>query len=179
MFNKKDIIMNSLDILKELIDHMNWADGRIWTVVLSIPEAQNDEKLKKILHHYQLSKYAFYYTRTDLPQKYPELEEFITLYDMAQWAAEYPKLIHTYMSDLKEADLSQMIKTPPYDRLEQILGQKPVDANLAETILQVAVHCSHHRGQVNSRIRELNGEPPIVDFIAWVWLGKPNAIWPV
>ena len=171
--------MHSFDILKELIDHMNWADAKIWATVLSIPEAQEDEKLKKILHHYQLSKYAFYYIRSGLPQEFPELATFKTLHGMAQWAAEYPKLIQTYMASLKEPDLSSMIKTPWSDRLEKILGQKPVDANLAETILQVAVHCSHHRGQANSRIRELKAEPPIVDFIAWVWLGKPDAVWPV
>lgn len=171
--------MHSLDILKELINHMHWADAKIWTTVLSIPEAEEDNKLKKILHHYQLSKYAFYYTRSGLEQEYPELDTFKTLDNMAQWAAEYPKLMQTYMAGLKESDLSDMIKTPPYDRLEKILGQKPVDANLAETFLQVVVHCSHHRGQVNSRIRELNNEPPLVDFIAWVWLGKPDAVWPV
>ena len=171
--------MNSLDILKELIDHMHWADAKIWTTVLSIPEAQEDEKLKKILHHYQLSKYAFYYIRSGLPQEFPELDTFKKLRDMAQWAAEYPKLMQTYMAGLKEQDLSRKINTPWSDRLEEILGQKPVDANLAETILQVAVHCSHHRGQVNSRIRELKGEPPLVDFIAWVWYDKPKAVWPV
>jgi uncharacterized damage-inducible protein DinB len=171
--------MYSLYILKELMDHMNWADAKIWTTVLSIPEAEDDEELIKILHHYQLSKYAFYYTRSGLPQEFPEIDTFNTLRDMAQWAAEYPKLIQTYIAGLKEADLSRIIKTPSYDRLEKILGQKPLDANLAETILQVAVHCSHHRGQVNSRIRELKSEPPLVDFIAWVWLGKPDAVWPV
>ena len=40
--------MYSLDIVKELMDHMNWADAKIWTTVLSIPEAEDDEKLKKI-----------------------------------------------------------------------------------------------------------------------------------
>jgi hypothetical protein len=27
--------------------------------------------------------------------------------------------------------------------------------------------------QVNTRIRELGGTPPLVDFIAWIWAGKP------
>jgi len=43
---------------------------------------------------------------------------------------------------------------------------------------QVIIHSTHHRGQVNSRIRELKGEPPLVDFIVWIWLGKPAAAWP-
>jgi hypothetical protein len=32
-------------------------------------------------------------------------------------------------------------------------------------------------GQVNVRLRELGCEPPLVDFIAWIWLGQPSADW--
>jgi uncharacterized damage-inducible protein DinB len=44
-------------------------------------------------------------------------------------------------------------------------------------MLQVASHSTYHRGQINTRFRELGGEPAIVDLIAWVWLGKPKASW--
>ena len=39
------------------------------------------------------------------------------------------------------------------------------------------MHSTYHRGQVNVRLRELGGEPQLVDFIAWVWEGKPRAVW--
>jgi uncharacterized damage-inducible protein DinB len=35
----------------------------------------------------------------------------------------------------------------------------------------------YHRGQVNTRIREVGGEPAAVDFINWIWLGKPDPEW--
>ena len=38
-------------------------------------------------------------------------------------------------------------------------------------------HSTYHRGQINTRFRELGGEPAMVDFIAWVWLGKPKSEW--
>ncbi len=44
-------------------------------------------------------------------------------------------------------------------------------------MIQVYLHSSYHRGQVNSLIRRSNNEPPLTDFIAWVWLGKPAALW--
>jgi hypothetical protein len=28
---------------------------------------------------------------------------------------------------------------------------------------------------VNARLRELGAEPPLTDFIAWIWFGKPQA----
>jgi uncharacterized damage-inducible protein DinB len=34
------------------------------------------------------------------------------------------------------------------------------------------------RAQVNTRLRELGATPPLVDFIAWAWFGKPAAEWP-
>ena len=39
----------------------------------------------------------------------------------------------------------------------------------AETAPHVAMHTTHHRGQVNARLRELGAEPPLVDYIAWLW----------
>jgi len=39
------------------------------------------------------------------------------------------------------------------------------------------MHSTHHRGQVNARLRELGGEPPLADFIVWLWWGRPAASW--
>jgi uncharacterized damage-inducible protein DinB len=169
--------MHSLTLLEDLFKHMNWADAKVWDCVLSLQNAQKDDKIKRILHHYQLTKYAFYYIWSGLPLEFPELSKFKTLHDLAVWASGYPDLLQAYFAGLKEEDLNKMIKIPWADRLEKLLGKKPLDANLAETMLQVAAHSSHHRGQVNNRIHELKNEPPLIDFIAWVWLGKPSAVW--
>ena len=56
-------------------------------------------------------------------------------------------------------------------------GEKVIPATLEETMLQVASHSAYHRGQINTRFKELGGEPASVDFIVWVWLDKPIANW--
>ena len=48
----------------------------------------------------------------------------------------------------------------------------------ARPALHLALHTAHHRGQVNARLRELGAEPPLVDYIAWLWKGRPDAMWP-
>jgi len=48
---------------------------------------------------------------------------------------------------------------------------------LAETIFQVTSHSTYRRGQVNERFREVGGEPPLVDDIAWIWFGRPEPDW--
>jgi uncharacterized damage-inducible protein DinB len=39
------------------------------------------------------------------------------------------------------------------------------------------MHSAYHRGQVASQLRELGGEPPLTDFVAWIWLDRPPADW--
>jgi uncharacterized damage-inducible protein DinB len=43
--------------------------------------------------------------------------------------------------------------------LEQRLGQPPAPATLAETLLQIPLHGTHHRAQLNSRLRVLDVAP--------------------
>ncbi len=50
--------------------------------------------------------------------------------------------------------------------------------SLGQTLLQVTAHSSYHRGQVNVRLRELGVDPPMTDFIVWVWGRKPSPAWP-
>jgi uncharacterized damage-inducible protein DinB len=53
-----------------------------------------------------------------------------------------------------------------------------VTTTVAETMLQVTFHSAYHRGQVSARLREVGVEPPLVDYIAWIWFGRPDAPWP-
>ena len=57
-------------------------------------------------------------------------------------------------------------------------GREISATSQGETMLQVVSHGTHHRGQISTRLRELGVEPPLVDFIAWCWFGKPEADWP-
>jgi len=41
-------------------------------------------------------------------------------------------------------------------------------------VLQVFLHTQHHRGQVCMRMREVGVVPPTIDFILWLWAGRPS-----
>jgi uncharacterized damage-inducible protein DinB len=75
-------------------------------------------------------------------------------------------------------DSNRPIVMPWIEMFEKRLGRKAETPTFYETLLQVSMHSTYHRGQVNTRLRELGAEPPLTDFIAWVWLGKPAAEWP-
>ncbi len=82
-----------------------------------------------------------------------------------------------YLSGLSEEALAQIVALPWAEMAAARMGQTPAASTMAETLQQVSMHSAYHRGQVNTRLREIGAEPPLVDFIAWVWLGKPAAQW--
>ena len=45
---------------------------------------------------------------------------------------------------------------------------------IGESVLQVFLHTQHHRGQVCMRMREVGVVPPTIDFIVWLWAGRPS-----
>jgi uncharacterized damage-inducible protein DinB len=61
--------------------------------------------------------------------------------------------------------------------VEAQLGREAEVPTLADTLWQVTMPNAYHRGQVNTRLRELGCEPPLTDFIVWVWRGKPQPAW--
>ena len=63
------------------------------------------------------------------------------------------------------------------DRMRQHFGDASGSVTLGVTALHVAAHTTHHRGQVMTRLRELGGAPPLVDYVIWVWWGSPAAAW--
>lgn len=160
-----------------LFQHMEWADAKVWDSVLEQPSANNDSKMKKLLYHISSVQRAFFYVRTKQPLVFPKETDFLELLDIAKWGYECYTQNNEYLNSLNENELKNIIEIPWAKRLENIIGQKPEEASLEETMLQVTTHSAYHRGQVNARLREIGGEPPMVDFIAWVWLGKPKAAW--
>jgi uncharacterized damage-inducible protein DinB len=72
--------------------------------------------------------------------------------------------------------VTSLVRFPWADRLVERFGAvRP--ATWGESVLQLSTHSAYHRGQVARRLRELGGEPPLTDFIAWLWMDRPAADW--
>jgi uncharacterized damage-inducible protein DinB len=149
--------MKPLRLLQDLFRHMEWADATVWRSVVSLPAASTDERIKNYLHHIHMVQHAFINVWREQPLH---------------------QLAGPYLEALSEEDLDSPLVMPWAKYLTKHLGHDPDVTTKGETILQVAEHSTYHRGQVNARLRELGGEPPLVDYIAWIWLGKPVADWP-
>jgi len=80
------------------------------------------------------------------------------------------------MSSVSDEDLDKAVDFPWAEQVVERYGSVG-PATLGETVLQVVLRSTHHRGQLAARIRELGGEPPVTDFVAWLWMTRPTPQW--
>ena len=164
---------------KDLFEHMRWADSEVWRTVFSMPEIESDARISDLLYHIHLTQHAFLSIWHKEKPEFPKPTDFENLVAISKWGHEYHQNVAGYLKKVKETGLEETIDIPWAKRfIEEKFGKKPQATILAETMLQVSLHSVHHRAQIQMRLRELGGEPPLIDFIAWLWLGKPEADWP-
>jgi uncharacterized damage-inducible protein DinB len=163
--------------LDDLFRHMAWADAVVWRAVLS---HDHDDRTYKLLFHLHQVQWAFLsmWRGEERPawREFSDLPDFASL---AAWAREYHQQLPEHLASVREDELNEVREVPWRRWVENTIGRAPAPSTMAETMLQVSQHSTYHRGQVNMRLRERGIEPPLTDFIAWVWLGKPATNWPV
>ena len=169
--------MANLENTTLLLQHMQWADAEVWKKVLVFEATLNDERIKKLLYHLHQVQYAFNFLWNELPIEIPKPDEFTDLKSIAKWGFAYQQKLNDFLSLPKSDEKDKVIQIPWSIFIERKTGKKVVPATLEETMMQVASHSTYHRGQINTRFRELGGEPANVDFIVWIWLGKPKEDW--
>lgn len=169
--------MMHLEGLRELARHMQWADALVWAAALSNPDAALDVALRGKLFHTHMVQRAFLsvWQGEALAPPTSDPPELPATLDSAR---VYYTELSAFLSALGEDDLKRPVELPWAGRFARRLGREPATPTLAETLLQVAMHSTYHRGQVNARLRELGVEPPLTDYIAWVWFDRPEPQWP-
>jgi uncharacterized damage-inducible protein DinB len=171
--------MNHLETLAELFRHMEWADSMVWAAALVKPEAGEDAALRERLYHIHMVQRAFLKVWKNEAVKPPASASFPNLPALLSWTRDSYGELNEYAAHLGELDLERPVVMPWIEMFEARMGRKADVPTFHETLLQVVMHSAYHRGQVSTRLRELGAEPPLTDFIAWVWRGKPQPDWPV
>jgi uncharacterized damage-inducible protein DinB len=168
--------MMNLSTLDDLFRHMEWADADVWRAVLASENARTDKKLKDYFYHLHMVQRAFLRTWRNEPRETP-YPTFADAQSLMLWGRSYYGEAFTHLGTLSDEQISKPMPVPWAAMVGQRLGRAPESTTIGETVLQVALHSLYHRGQINARLREVGGEPPLVDYIAWVWLGRPGADW--
>lgn len=159
-----------------LFRHMEWADATTWTAVLGSGSARADAIVMERLHHVHQVQRIYVDMWRGAPSRGRELATFGSLAEVRDWARDGYRDLAAFTATLSDAALERDVTFPWADELVKWFGQAR-SATLAETVQQVAMHSSHHRGQLATMIRQHGGTPPLVDLIGWVWMGKPEPVW--
>jgi uncharacterized damage-inducible protein DinB len=157
-------------ILSDLYGHQAWADAEHWRVLALIDAALDDPAIRKRLHHIHLVQHSFLSIVTGSQLRRRKLEEFETMDDLKAYAREYHVSVRAYLSSVSDLQLVAQVNIPWF-------RQPRLELTVEQALYQAALHSHYHRGQNAIRMRELGGDPPLTDLIAWYWKGKPEACW--
>jgi uncharacterized damage-inducible protein DinB len=164
----------TIDALRDLFRHMEWADGEVWRAVRATGQAHDDAAIRGWLLHLHTVQHAFLDVWNDHELRFPDPAAFPDIDQLHAWSKPYYQDAHTFLDDLTPEALAQPVVMPWAGKLAKQRGRLPGAPTLAETMVQVTSHSTYHRGQINARLRTLGGEPPLVDYIAWIWFGRPS-----
>jgi len=168
--------MQLLESLNDLFQHMAWADAIVWQAVFKSDLAINDERIKKLIHHLHMVQRAFLNIWRNVEHT-RNLGGELTIKDLVSWARDYHGQVSEFINGVTDSDLDRPIVLPWSASMASQFGAEPRTPRLGDTMLQVSQHSTYHRGQINARLRELGETPPLTDFIAWIWFGKPMPNW--
>lgn len=169
--------MPAADELMALAAHMEWADAQTWSTVLQSRAARDDEKTRGWLHHLHTVQRAFTSIWRGEAPRFVDAASFDGLPAMATWGRAALVDLRAALAAADEAAIARKVELPWAARFAPT-GGTLTHPTLGETALHLALHTAHHRGQVLARLRELGAEPPTVDYIAWIWKGRPAPQWP-
>jgi uncharacterized damage-inducible protein DinB len=158
---------------RELVTHMEWADTQTWRALGSTPAAASDDRLRWLCHHSHLVRLIYLQAWRGDPFQLTDLAAYSDLKSIEEWSRPYYAVVTAFAETVDESSFAEPVHFPWSEMIVEKFG-KLLPATLSESVFQVFTHTAYHRGQIATRIRELGGEPPAVDFIYWVWAGKPE-----
>jgi uncharacterized damage-inducible protein DinB len=159
---------------RALLGHAEWADALVWNAVAALK--QEDCELLEKLHHLHLVQWSYLHVWRGEPVALPEPSPVRTSGALRTWARDYYRELTSYLAAVGDGMTAREVRLPWAERLGPRFGAGR-STTWSDSVLHVALHTSHHRGQVAQRLRMLGTEPPLTDFIAWIWMNRPVADW--
>lgn len=169
--------MTSSSMIADLLEHMQWADSLIWRAIISSSVAAEDANLHARLYHLHLTQHAFLQVWRGQSAPLPAADS-LDATALARWAQDFYSEAIPAISKFDDEALSSQVQGALLSKAEERLGPGTLAPTIGDTVIQVVLHTTYHRGQINMRLRELGYEPPLTEHFVWVWRGKPKAEWP-
>ena len=157
-----------LAMLRDLVEHKWAANASLLKAIGQRPQAAQDEELRKLLHHILIANR--FWLALSIGRAFALEEESRVPDSLEAVAGRYRETYAQeaeWISQIQEAELARTVET------SYMPGQR---FSLAEATMQVCMHSHGHRAQCATRLRQLGGTPPAMDFIAWL-KQRPEPNW--
>ena len=138
-----------------------------WAAFEHYPPALADEEIRKRLYHIHMTQQAFYCIASGEPLSFKKPEEFTEILTLKNLAIDVHNRFMALLAKVTGSDLEEILNVPWFK-------DPPLLISRQNAMLQAVYHSQYHRGQNAMRLRELGGEPPMTDYIAWLWKGMPQ-----
>lgn len=158
-----------LDFLRELLAHCEWANAVFFHTWGKTP-ARDHEELRRRVGHVVGVQQGFLSVLNGEAAGGPPDGPPASYEDLKTRAVATHRGLGGFAAALTSETLSRTVQIPWFP-------DPPCVVTAAEALVQAAMHTQHHRGQCMTRLKDFGGEPKNVDWIIWLWKGKPEARW--
>ena len=159
-----------LDHLRDLMGHQEWADAVFFHIWSKAEGTWDDEEVRRRTEHNLFVQEGFRSLILGEPVGHWNEGPPPSFLELKKQAHKATALCRDLVGKMEEKKLADIVK-PPWapDTLHHI--------TVADALVQVAMHTQHHRGQNITRLKQLGGKTVNVDWIIWLWKGKPEGRW--
>jgi uncharacterized damage-inducible protein DinB len=157
-------------IITDLFGHQAWADAEILRAIGGHSVAKEDKIIRKRLNHIHQAQRAFLQIAQGVALDRKNLAEIDEWDELLSSFIHYHENALIIIQNITEAALKEVAAIPWFK-------DPPLRITIRELLLQTVMHTHQHRAQNITRLRELGGEPPIIDLIMWYWKKRPKANW--
>ena len=115
--------MLSIDALRELVQHMEWADATVWRSVLAHEGARKDPRLRDLLTHLHLVQRLFLMVWRNEPLlPIRSFGDFAEIVDLRERATSYYPEARAFLATLDTAAMTRGVVMPFVPEQEKRLG---------------------------------------------------------
>jgi uncharacterized damage-inducible protein DinB len=155
--------------LRDLLAHAAWADA-VFLHAWGKSPARNHEELRRRVDHMVGVQGGFLSVLRDEAPGFPTAGSPPSFDELRIRSATTHAGLQAHLQALDAGALARTVRIPWFP-------DPPCVITVAEALVQVALHTQHHRGQCMTRLKDFGGEPKNVDWIIWLWKGKPGPRW--
>jgi uncharacterized damage-inducible protein DinB len=158
-----------IDHLRDLMAHAEWANAIFFHAWGKSPARDHEEMRRRVDHLVGVSA-GFLAVLRGEPVGGPPDGPPSSFEQLQARAKSVHDGLRAFAASLDGESAGRQVRIPWFP-------EPPCVIRVAEALVQVAMHTQHHRGQLMTRLKDFGGEPKNVDWIIWLWKGKPAGRW--